>query len=146
MAEAWAELNENDDGSVNHTLCPEREEEGPEINQRVRERLSGVGRYHPPERSVETGVHERAGHGVAGEGEGEEVGHHVPRLAVQSVQVDYDGVHYEEREAGEETEAEEHNVGGGRGAEEEGEEVHPGSDGRSVRDEEEDNGREHLRV
>ena len=53
----------------------------------------------------------------------------VPIGMVTALQVDYDGIHNEQREAGEEVEAEENNVGCGWGAEEEGEKVHPWNHG-----------------
>ena len=108
----------------------------------MRHWLTSVHQRHPLERSVETDVHEGPSHGVAGEGEGEEVGDDVASLTGESVDVDDDGVHDEEGEPGEEVEAEEDDVGGRRGTEEEGEGVHPGSEGHTVGDEEEDNGRE----
>ena len=74
------------------------------------------------------------------------MGYHVPRLRAESLEVDDDGVHYKEGEPGEEIETEEDNIGRGRRVEEEGEEVHPGSEGHSVRDEQEDNGWEDGRV
>lgn len=65
---------------------------------------------------------------------------YVPSLAVETIDVDNDRVHYEERETREEVEAEEDDVGGGRGAEEEGEDVHPGSEGHTIGDKQENNG------
>ena len=65
---------------------------------------------------------------------------YVPSLAVETIDIDNDGVHYEEGEPGEEVEAEEDDVSSGWGAEEEGEDVHPGSEGHTVGDKQEDNG------
>jgi len=51
-----------------------------------------------------------------------------------SLQVNHDGVHNEQSKPHEEVEAEEEDIGGGRGGEEEGQEVHPGDDGDTIGD------------
>ena len=60
----------------------------------------------------------------------------ITTLAVEAIEIDNDGVDNEERETREEVEAEENDVGSGWGTEQEGEGIHPGSEGRPVGDEE----------
>ena len=108
----------------------------------MRNRDIEIGGHDPLERSIQTDVHEGACHTIAGEWEGQEMWYDVPGVTAEIAQVDNDSVDYEEREAGEETETEEDNVGSGRRAEEEREGVHPGSEGHAVGDEEEDDRRE----
>ena len=94
--EIRAALNGNDNDSVDHSLHPQRHHERPQVRERVGYRVSSVGRYHPLQRTIETGVEQRARHGVAGEGESQEVGNDVAALTVETVEVDDDRVNNEQ--------------------------------------------------
>ena len=146
LKQVGGEFHQHYNGSVDSCLHPEGDNVWPEVLEGMGYVQVEVGGGHPLQGAVQAEVHERAGQGVAGEGEGQEVRHKVVAIIVLAtpLKVHDDGIDYEKRESREEVEAEEDNVGRGRRAECKGQQVHPGGHGSTVRDEEEEHSGQDL--